>query len=144
MSNSWKKLADGSWGVLTAVNNSATIKAGDTVTVTNRAGESKSVVLGERAGQWQGWPIFAVAPTPRTPAAAQAVGEMDGVLALFAKAKTHLKRPAIVLSVPEVDQTNDLEGWGIRLTIAGERAKVPGSITVTTEAYETTNDYGEP
>lgn len=50
------------------------------------------------------------------------VGDLSGILALFAKARTHLKFPAIVLSVDE--------NLSIRINVAGERAKVPGSLTV--------------
>lgn len=65
-------------------------------------------------------------PSVTEPAVSAQVGEVSGILALFTKAKTHLKHPAIVLSVPALGP-----GTAIRLTIAGERAKVPGSLTVT-------------
>lgn len=52
------------------------------------------------------------------------VGSMKPLIALFAKAKNHLKRPAIVLQNAEVGE--------IRLSEAGQTARVPGSINVTT------------
>lgn len=58
------------------------------------------------------------------------VGSMKPLVALFAKAKAHLKRPAIVLSNPDVGE--------IRLSEAGATARVPGSINVTTPG-----PYGE-
>ncbi len=52
------------------------------------------------------------------------VGNLSGVLALFDRAKRHLKFPAIVLGVPDAGVT-------IRVSVAGPRAKVPGSLTIT-------------
>jgi hypothetical protein len=49
------------------------------------------------------------------------VGNIKPLVDLLETAKAHLKRPAIVLRAGDFD---------IRLSIAGERAKVPGSITV--------------
>lgn len=61
------------------------------------------------------------------PAAPKAnVGELGGVLALFAKASQRLKYPAIVLGVPALGPE-----FSVRLTVAGSRAKVPGSLTLT-------------
>jgi hypothetical protein len=76
-----------------------------------------------------------VAPAPR--AETQAVGDLSGVLALFAKAKQHLKHPAIVLSVPEA-------GFAIRINVAGDRAKVPGSLNVLENDRNETSDWGDP
>jgi hypothetical protein len=140
---SFVKLDDGTWGV--RIPSPSLAKAGDVVAISTRAGGTKYVTLAEPRGRNRyGDTLWSVVPQAAAAQASLAVGQLTGVLALFAKAKTHLKRPAIVLCVPEVDQDNDLEGWGIRLTIAGPKAKVPGSLTVTTDAYETTNDYGEP
>ncbi|HZV20878.1 MAG TPA: DUF6011 domain-containing protein [Hyphomicrobiales bacterium] len=50
------------------------------------------------------------------------VGDLAGVLDLFAKAKRKLKRPAIVLSVADLGE--------IRICVAGETARVPGSLNV--------------
>ncbi len=59
------------------------------------------------------------------PAAATAVGQVTGILKLFEQAKRHLKFPAVELGIPALG--NDV---AMRLNIAGDRAKVPGSLTV--------------
>lgn len=61
------------------------------------------------------------------PPTAHKVGTMAPVLALFETAAANLTKPAVVLAGPT---------GGIRLTIAGEGAKVPGSITITSERDE--------
>jgi len=112
------------------------------------------------AGKWlltcstpcEAKPILAAAPAAK-------VGELDGILKLFAKARTHLKFPAVSLGVrvgPFADHNAALavsnaavvhevhEKVGadevvnfyavfpeIRVNVAGEQAKVPGSLTVT-------------
>lgn len=140
MTNTWKKL-DNTWAVRCA----NVQKTGDVVTVTNRAGEQKTITLGEIIGRSGNDPLFAVAQAPKAPAPqAQAVGDLSGVLALFAKAKTHLRWPAIVLCVPEIDADMDVDDYAIRLTIAGPRAQAPGSVTVCENDRNGTNDYGEP
>lgn len=60
------------------------------------------------------------------------VGDMKPVLAIFDRAADHLKFPAIVLGVAGVGE--------VRLTRAGARAKVPGSITVTSARDEATGE----
>lgn len=50
------------------------------------------------------------------------VGDLSGVMKLFDKAKQHLKFPAIVLNVPNADV--------VRINVAGERARAPGSLNV--------------
>ena len=51
-----------------------------------------------------------------------AIGNMSAILALFDKAKSHLKKPAIVLGVNGVGE--------IKLSLAGSKAKQPGTVTV--------------
>src|SRR5262245_25708562 len=128
------------WGVRLPPSNGSQPKAGDVVAINTRAGGTKYVTLAEPKGTNRyGESIWSVVPQAAAPQASAQVGSLDGVLALFAKAKTHLKRPAIVLSVPELDVSKE-DVWGdrerrffdLRLTIAGPKAKVPGSITVTT------------
>lgn len=68
-------------------------------------------------------PCQPVALDKRPQSARAAVGGLEGILALFERAKRHLKFPAIVLSVPGTLLT-------IRINVAGERARVPGSLTV--------------
>lgn len=58
------------------------------------------------------------------------VGSMVALVNLFKRAKAHLKRPAIVLQNAAVGE--------IRLSEAGQKARVPGSINVTTPG-----PYGE-
>jgi hypothetical protein len=122
--NTWKKLSGDVWGVLCGTQQ----QPGDVVTVTNRSGATKTVTLGAFAGvdKYNGWQMFAVVETPK-PATA-AVGDLTGVLALFDKAKANLKYPAIVLSVPELSK--DDYTFALRLSIAGPKARVPGSVTV--------------
>lgn len=50
------------------------------------------------------------------------VGSFAGVMALFAKAKQHLKFPKITLLV---------DGLPLQLSLAGERSKTPGQVNVT-------------
>jgi Family of unknown function (DUF6011) len=116
----YRKLDDGSWGVSTGTQ----AQSGDVVTVTTRAGAVKRETLGDFVGvdRFSGWQVFRIAKAPQQ--GTLALGDLGGVLALFAKAKQHLKYPAIVLDVREIGST-------LRLSIAGPQAKVPGSITVT-------------
>jgi hypothetical protein len=51
------------------------------------------------------------------------VGNFEGVLALFAQAKSHLKNPKIALKTDK--------GLAIHLSIAGPNSKAPGTINVT-------------
>lgn len=113
--NTWSKLPDGTWAVAC----DAPHNPGDIVQVYSKArGTSKPATLTERlAGFPNVWRIADNRPK------AQTVGDLSGVLALFTKAKTHLRYPAIVLGVPEA-------GLTIRLSLAGPGAKVPGSVTV--------------
>jgi hypothetical protein len=121
--NTWQKDGD-AWRVRCDTEQ----QPGAVVTVTTRDGRTKQVTLGERLNRL-GF-IYAVADTRPE---ATTVGDLAGVLALFDKARTHLKRPAIVLAVP------GLPGVGfmacgepmpgtIRLSVAGDKARVPGSI----------------
>lgn len=52
------------------------------------------------------------------------LGDCSGINALFDRAKTNLKRPQIVIKAPEE------VGQYIRLSVASDNAKVPGSINV--------------
>jgi len=121
--NTWRKLGADSWGVQCDKEEAP----GAVVTVTARSGTSKQVTLGERQNLL-GF-VYAVA---KDRPQAQAVGDLTGVLALFDRAAQHLKRPAIVLACPELAPagTANVGLWTIRLSIAGARARVPGSITV--------------
>jgi len=63
-----------------------------------------------------------------------AIGDLSGVMALFAKAKGHLKAPAIVLQVGEME---------LRLSIAGPAARAPGTVNVATnEGFQHSRWFG--
>ena len=68
--------------------------------------------------------LLSRATTPPPAAKREKVGDMSGIARLFANARKHLKNPAIVMHAP---------GFGeVRLNVAGETSKVPGSVNVTT------------
>lgn len=120
--NYWKKY-QGDWCVACATLQ----EPGASVTVTNRAGDKKSVTLGERVAAL-GF-VYKVAAQAKPEA--QNVGALDGVLALFAQARLHIKYPALVLAVPTVDaEGKPVVDFLYRISVAGPGAQVPGSLTV--------------
>jgi hypothetical protein len=122
----WKKLSGDRWGV----QSDQQLTAGQQVQVTNRAGKVSTVVIGER----QNLLGFVYAIERQNPEArAQRIGDLSALLALFDKARERLQYPAIVLSVPEIAPTGAqaVGVWTVRISVAGERARVPGSLTVT-------------
>ncbi len=101
---------------------------GSQVTIEKRNGDCQRVTVGDfveinNYGDY----VYRLTQT-QTPAAAQ-IGDLGGILRLFDSAKKHLKRPAIVLALPHPDNRN-VYGGSIRINVAGERARVPGSLTV--------------
>lgn len=56
------------------------------------------------------------------------IGELDGIITLFDQAKRHIMWPKIVLSMG-----HDADGnhYLVKLSLAGDNARVPGSINVT-------------
>lgn len=91
-------------------------REGQTVNVNLRNGRTKEVTLGAFAmlsGEFQFWRV-----APPAARATENVGDLSAIIALFAAAKRHLRFPAIVLD-------------GFRVNVAGERARQPGSLTVT-------------
>jgi hypothetical protein len=67
-------------------------------------------------------------PPPTAAQPAQRIGDLGGILALFARAQGHLKYPAIVLlHDPVVVSTDKM----LRITVAGEQARYPGTLNVT-------------
>jgi len=114
--NAFKKIGNG-WGIAT---DDATATTGSTLTVTKRDGSTQEVTLGAPMGIGSyGTRLFAIAPAARAPAAAaQAVGDLSPIMALFDRARAHLKYPAIVLD-------------GFRVSVAGARASNPGTLNVT-------------
>lgn len=60
-----------------------------------------------------------------------AKGEMDGILNLFAEARKHLKRPRILIAVPQLGPDGSHAPYV--LSVAGIRSKRPGWINVVRE-----------
>jgi hypothetical protein len=94
---------------------SLTGQTGQTVTVTKRNGQTSQVVLGAQVAPL----TFAIGRAPAAaPRAAEVVGDLSRIVAMFGRAARQLRFPAIVLD-------------GFRVSIAGGRAAQPGSLTVT-------------
>lgn len=117
---SYRKLNSGAWGLASEEK----LEPGQTVAVTKRDGSIKTEMVGAYRGREFDKHIYSI-EGQRTAAAmsSESVGDLSGILALFDKAKRKLKFPAIVLGVPAVGMT-------IRINVAGERARAPGSLTV--------------
>lgn len=84
--------------------------------------QSERRPLTDKQIPWVG-KLIAKAQGGAAPQQAVNIGDMTGVIGLFDKAKQHLKYPAIVLSSERLETL-------VKLYPAGERAQVPGSITV--------------
>jgi hypothetical protein len=70
---------------------------------------------------------------PKKPA--EQVGDLSAINAMFDRAKKHLRHPAIVIQLPAVGE--------LRINVAGNNARVPGSINVATNApYGMNTWYG--
>lgn len=65
----------------------------------------------------------AAKPAPKAEVVAN-VGDLGGINALFDNARQHLRFPAIVMSVPAAAMT-------VRISVAGNSAKHPGTLNVT-------------
>lgn len=82
------------------------------------------------------WPwvhkLIAMANGEQPQKASHAVGDLSGILKLFEKAKGHLKHPAIVMHVPCYDD--------VRINIAGNRARFPGSLNVVSQHRRNVDD----
>ena len=121
--NTYQKV-NGEWRIRST---DATL-AGQMVTVTKRNGQTAQVQLGDRVGAgFGGASLYALAP--RAPRATETVGDLSRIIAMFDRARTHLRRPAIVLD-------------GFRVNIAGARAQEPGSLTVTAPERDDASQYG--
>lgn len=81
--------------------------------------------------------LIARAETVETPetAAVRNVGDLTGILNLFAVATEHLKSPAIELTVPGFEQA-------IRVSVATDRSRFPGSLSVLSAARDQMGDNG--
>lgn len=134
MTNTYRKRNDGSWAIVVTDGS----QSGAAVTITLRDGRTKVETLGEYLGtdSHQQAPLYAVAPKvamAKAPRALIGIGNLSGVLALFDKAKAHMRSPTIVLSVPAIAET-------IKINVAGERARVPGSLNVVSSTKQ--DGYG--
>jgi len=122
----YRKLANGNWGVAVSIalaaQQNVTPAPGLTITVSKRNGDFKTETLGAQVGAYEGWLAFEI-DRPAAPAVIANVGNTSAIYKLFDKAKQNLKFPAVELSVPGFD--------AIRISVAGERAREPGSLTVT-------------
>lgn len=89
---------------------------GQPVTITTRAGATKQVTLGRfiSADEYGYYYEVAQAPSAQT----ETVGDLSRIVAMFARAAQYLKWPAVILD-------------GFRVSVAGEKARQPGSLTVT-------------
>lgn len=81
--------------------------------------------LSDKQFHWVG----KLAARAQPPKQAAQVGNLSALLTLFGKAKEHLKYPAIVLRVP----LSTSQHFAIRITVAGEKARHPGTLNVTTQ-----------
>lgn len=96
----------------------------------NRCGQHVPSAAGEARLTDKGWRVFCVPECEarpvhvRSPVVEQRVGDLAGIMRLFDKARAHLKFPAVELGVPE------LGGYAVRVNVAGEHAREPGSLTV--------------
>jgi len=107
--NTFRKVL-GEWCVV-----SLTGQTGQTVTVTKRNGQTSQVVLGAQVAPG----CFKLGQAARpAAAAAETVGDLSRIVARFDRARQHLRMPAIALD-------------GFRVNIAGDRAREPGSLTIT-------------
>ena len=86
------------------------------IVVTKRNGGTKVVQLGDKVGHAFGHTMYAIAE--RAPQAAQNVGDLSRIVAMFDRARQHLRFPAVALD-------------GFRVNVAGQRAREPGSLTIT-------------
>lgn len=82
--------------------------------------QSKRKALSDKQMFW----VNKLAANKPSTAAVANVGDLTGINQLFDKAKQHLKFPAIVMSVPAANLT-------VRINVAGQGARFPGSLNVT-------------
>lgn len=104
--------------------------------------------LSPKQVEWVGKLLAKTRPQPEAPVAnAQSIGDLDGILQLFNRAREHLARPAIVLLTDAVEYA-EARARGetveastanmIRLTVAGMTARYPGTINVTSFDQDST------
>jgi hypothetical protein len=127
--NTFRKIGSNGWGVSC----DAQQAPGTIIEVSLKNGGTKKATVGALVATQYGKWVYAIAAEAPAAVNSQPVGNLSGVMALFAKAKAHLRYPAIVLSVPALGET-------IRVSVAGEQARFPGSLNVVN--YNRMNDAG--
>lgn len=120
MTISYRKV-DGAWLL---ASDTVRLESGQQVQVTKRDGSTKAETVGAYHSSNGYYFFYRIAEaSAAAPVAGAKVGDLSGILQLFDNAKKHLKYPAIVLGLPALTD-------GIRISVAGERARFPGSLTV--------------
>lgn len=111
------------------------LEPGVEVTVTKKDGSTKIETVGEFVSS-NGYGFrYAIAREQRAAAPTVKVGNLAGILELFDRARKHLKNPAIVLGIEG--------GRLIRITVAGDRAKHPGTLNVVDGDRQEWDPYAE-
>jgi hypothetical protein len=88
-----------------------------TTTIAPPAVDSSSVIVNGTTFTYQG--IQEISPPAN-------VGELAGIMRLFDVARSHLRHPTICLNIPNWTLNN-----GIRISVAGQSSRYPGSLFVT-------------
>ena len=111
--NTFSKVS-GEWMVRT-VNCGVAIQPGAVIPVSLRNGSTKQVTVGASIviGEHRLYSTQRPAAQPT-----ETVGDLSRIVSMFDRARQHLRFPAIVLD-------------GFRVNVAGQRAREPGSLTVT-------------
>lgn len=132
------------------------LAAGTAVTVHLRDGRTKQVTVGALAfptKQYGQWLYKQVRDREARPAPVD-VGSLSAIMAIFQRAAQHLKFPAIVLMLDTARRPGETDDAYkarvchpdnlIRINVATERAREPGSLTVLAEARDEANEGRRP
>lgn len=146
MTVQFRKMPDSSWAVTSPVR----LEPGSTVSVSLRSGSTKTVQINEHIYSTGDINVYSVVPTAKPDRAAAPsadVGDLSEIHRLFDKARKHLKYPAIVLSVLKAknlwaDQSKPEVDYSVRINVAGDRAKQPGSLNVCSTEKTKDGTYG--
>lgn len=116
------KLSAEAWGL----GSDERLEVGSEVTVTKRDGSTRTAVVGDLQAQRNNFHRFVYgtrqAKAQQSVPAAVVVGDLTEVMALFDRARQHKKYPSTGLELAD--------GRVIKVNLAGEHARVPGSLTV--------------
>ncbi len=143
--NTYTRLANGNWGIKLSLG-SLRLEPGTEVVATRRNGANNTVTLGAHQGFRFGQHTYAIAQTaseiraeaqveaqahapqvaapPMNPSAN--VGDISRITEIFNNARTHLRSPSIVLTLPEENETIELAPnavGGINVHSATRRAR---------------------